>query len=114
MLELRTNQLKTRHNVKIDEHVYTVRKMGNIEQLDLSQYFRRLKVLADKEISSPLSDSESKEVEQLTINITNLFVGLFDDGENQEKSRKLVSSLSDTEIGLLLAQIFEETNETNS
>lgn len=112
MLEFQTNTLKTRKNVKIDGQEYTVRRLGNVEQLELSSAMRRLNKLAAKEETKPLNDQESDEVEAVTQTITSLFVGLFDDHGDQSKSKALISSLSDTEMSMLLAQIFKE--ELNS
>lgn len=109
-LSIRTNQLSTRKQVEIDGHHYTVRKMGNIEQLDMSQYFRRLKKLSELEAKNDnkLTAAQTRELDDLSSKMANMFVALFDDGGDQSKSRALVASLSDVEIGLLLAQIFKE------
>jgi hypothetical protein len=84
--------------------------MGNIEQLDMSQYFRRLKKLSELEAKNDnkLTTAQTKELDDLSAKMANMFVALFDDGGDQSKSRALVASLSDVEIGLLLAQIFKE------
>lgn len=108
MLELKTNQLKTRKKVLIDEHQYTVRKLGNIEQMDLSQYMRRLDVLSNLEKKQDLTEKQIQEVQDIGNRISNLFIALFDDGGDQSKSRSLVASLSENEIGVLLGKIFEE------
>lgn len=108
MLELKTNQLKTRKKVLIDEHEYIVRKLGNIEQLDLSQYMRRLDSLAKIEAQNPLSDKQLQEVQDISDKIAKLFISLFDDGGDQTKSRKLVASLNESELALMLSQIFQD------
>lgn len=108
MLEIQTNQLKSRKKVLIDDHPYTVRRLGNIEQLDISQYMRRLDKLAELEKSSPLSETQLEEVEMLTEKVSTIFVNVFDDGGDQSKSRALVASLSGNELSILFSQIFPE------
>lgn len=109
MLELRTNQLKTRKKVLIDDTEYTVRRLGNIEQLDMSQYMRRLSTLSEIEKKEKkLTDAQIAEVDDISAKLSLLFVNLFDDGGDQTKSRALVASLSDAEIGVLLGEIFAE------
>ncbi len=113
-LSIKTNQFATRKQVDIENlgeiHTYTVRKLGNIEQLDLSQYMRRMQKIADieREQEGVLDDTLAAEVENIQNKIAELFTGLFDDGGNQKKSKKLVASLSDIELSMLLAQIFED------
>lgn len=110
MLELKTNQLKTRKKVLIDGHEYTVRKLGNIEQLDLSQYMRRLDTLAKIEATQPLNDKQLQQVQDISDRIAKLFISLFDDGGDQTKSRALVASLNEAELTIMLSQIFDEDN----
>jgi len=109
MLEIKTNQFKTRKKVLIDGNEYTVRKMGNIEQLDLSQYMRRLKQLSDIEVSDKkLTVKQIDEVDMLSSKILALYIGLFDDGADQSKSKSMLATLTDTELGMMLEQIFTE------
>lgn len=111
MLEIRTNTLKTRKKVIIDSVEYTVRRLGNIEQIDMNQYIRRLQSLANIEKKQKLTKEQSAEVDVLSEKLSLLFVNLFDDGGDQSKSRALVASLTDTEVGLLLGQIFTEAKD---
>jgi len=94
----------------IDGHPYTVRRLGNLEQLDISQYMRRLKQLSDTEKSNngELPEAQSQEADEISKKLSNIFVSLFDDGGDQSKSRALVASLSDGEVSVLLSQIFKE------
>jgi hypothetical protein len=107
-LSIQTNQLKTRKHVIIDGHPYTVRRLGNIERMDLDQYIRRLGALAATEKASDgkLSAEESAEVDELSRKIQNLVIGQFDDGGDQSLSRALVASLTEDEIGVLMEKIF--------
>jgi transposase-like protein len=114
MLEIKTNQLKTRKQVKIDDVVYTVRRMGNIEQLDVQQLIKRLSQLSEVEKTKKLTDKQLEEVDGISKKMGDLFTSLFDDGGDQTKSRKLVASLTDTEITVLLTQIFEEPKDEES
>jgi len=109
MLEIKTNQLKTRKKVLIDGNEFTVRKMGNLEQLELSQSMRRVGQLAKIEQSGiELNAKQIAELDELSKKMTEMFIGLFDDGGDQSKSKKMLTSLSDSEIGIILTQIFEE------
>lgn len=108
MLEFKTNQLKSRKTVTIDDHVYTVRKLGNIEKADLDQYMARLDALSKAESASSLNEKQAKEVEEISKRISELFIGLFDDHGDQSKSRKLVSSFSENELDVVLRKIFNE------
>lgn len=102
------NTLKTRKKVLIDNIEFTVRKMGNLEQLDYQQGMRHLQSLAKIETKDGLNDKQLKEVDDISMKLSSLFINLFDDGGNQSESRKLLSTLNDEEIGLILKQIFEE------
>jgi hypothetical protein len=110
MLELKTNQLKTRKKVMIDDHEYTVRGLGNIEQINLSQYMRRLTEIAELEKNKGLTEEQKIEGEELNIRISELFLHLFDDGGDQSMSNVLISSLSFEELGMVLTQIFNPSD----
>ena len=112
MLEIKTNQLKTRKRVLIDDHEYIVRRLGNIEQLEISQLMRKLDKLATAEKTKSLTSAQLEEVDDISRQISDIFISLFDDGDDQTKSKTLVGSLSDSEISLLLDQIFEEKDDT--
>ena len=113
MLEIKTNQLKSRKKVMIDDTLYTVRRLGNLEQLEISQAMRRLKQLAAAEEATALTAEQVEEVDALSVKMSDIFIALFDDGGDQSKSRALLASLSDSEIGELIKQIFEDTNATD-
>lgn len=114
MIEIKTNQLKTRKKQVIDGHEYTVRRMGNIEQLDLAQKISRLTVLSEVEEKKTLTKDQAKEVDDISRWMSEVFVSLFDDGGDQTKSKKLVSSLSDEEIEVILKVIFEDESTEES
>jgi hypothetical protein len=111
MLEIKTNQLKTRKSVEIDGHPYTVRRFGAGEQLTLNQLMRRgskLETLLKTEEATEALEAEAEELSQRMIDI---FVGLFDDGGDGSKSKALVSSLGVDEIQELFRQIFVEESD---
>lgn len=112
MLEFKTSQLKTRKRVLIDDHEYIVRNLGNIEQLEISQMMRELNKYAKLEKAAPLSEEQNVDVDNLAKRMTDIFVDLFDDGGDQSKSRQLLKSLSESEISLMLTQIFETDDAT--
>lgn len=112
MLQIKTNQLKSRKKVLIDDTEYTVRRMGNIEQMDYNQCLRVLEELIKKEeAGQKLTKDEEAEVDRVSKDLSMILVGLFDDGGDQTKSRKLLGSLTDTEINIMFEQIFEEDSE---
>lgn len=108
MLQINTKQLKSRKQVEIDGHPYTVRRIGAGEELTLSQGMRLLEKLAKKEKDSELSESEYAEIDQMTVDTIELMAGCFDDGGDGSKSRQLVRSLSEAELTLMMQQIFKD------
>lgn len=117
MQEFKTNELNTRKRVIIDGHEYVVRRMGNIEQLETSQAMRRLTELANKETQgTKLTKAEISEVDEISKRSLDTIVSLFDDGEGFVQSRKMIGSLTDEEVKLLIDRIFarEESGEEPS
>lgn len=110
VLQINTNKLNARKQVKIDDHVYTVRRAGAGEQLALQQLYRRAGKVQKKLLSEDYTESDELEAEQLANSMMDIFVGLYDDGEDGSKSRKLVESLTTQEIQELSRQIFPEDN----
>ena len=114
MLEIKTSELHTRKRAKIDGHIYTVRRMGNLEQLNLSQSMRRLTVLSKIEDNgTKLTDKQALEVEEISSKLANTFVNLFDDGGDQSKSKALLMTLSDLEIKEIMEKIFADGEPVN-
>lgn len=112
MLEIKTNELKTRKKALIDGHIYTVRKISNLERLDYSQGIRRLMKLSEIEKSgTKMTEKQTDEVNTLAKNMFKIFMDLFDDGGDQSKTKELFSQLSDEEIGVIIDKIFEEKEE---
>ena len=115
MFEFQTNTLKTRKKVLIDGVEYTVRRFGNIEQLEQNKLMRQLSAFAAKEQKAPLTDEETEEVDSISLAMSSMFIALFDDGGDQSKSKALIASLSDVEFGMLLTEIYTDktTDETS-
>lgn len=111
MLQINTNNLNTRKKVEIDGHLYTVRRYGAGEQLELNRLLRQAEKLSKKLESGKGTAEEEVKAETLSSRMIDLFAGLFDDGGDGTKARQLVSSLSQTEIKLMFEQIFEEKDD---
>lgn len=112
-ISIKLNELKSRVPVEIDGHVYTVRRMGNIEQIEYDRGLRRINQLAVIEKDRKLTEEELSELEQINSTLNDFFVNLFDDGGDQSKSKKLVASFSDVELGLVLGKIFKRDGQTS-
>lgn len=110
MQSISTKKLDSRKTVLIDKDTYIVRKFSNTEQLDISQYKRRIKQLIELQKTDDLPEY-TEEAEQIARLLNDLYINLFDDGGDQSKSKKLISSLSYKDIASILSNIFgvEET-----
>lgn len=107
MLSISTKKLDSRKTVLIDDVIYTVRKFSNSEQLDMSQYQRRIKELMELSAQEKLPEYD-EEAEQIARALQDIYVRLFDDGGDQSKSKELISSLSYADISGILMDIFKE------
>lgn len=112
-VSFQTNTLKSRRKAIIDGHEYTVRRLGNIEQLEISRLQAEIQAIFAK-YPTDVKDEDVKPEDLLTVNekaerMSKLILNLFDDGtEDQEHSRKLVESLTDGDIFDILSKVFEE------
>lgn len=111
MLQINTDSLKNRKKVEIDGHPYTVRRYGAGEQLRLNQLVRQANKLKVKEQAGTTTEADEVEAEMLAKQMIDIFAGLFDDGGDGKKARKLVESLSQSEVQELFAQIFKDEDE---
>ena len=116
MEEIKFDTQKTRKKVVIGNVEFIVRKMGNLEQLDYQQGMRHLQYLSKIETKDGLNDKQLKEVDDISAKQTALFIGLFDDGGDQSKSRELVPTLNEEDLkqifkGLEIKQEVDETKE---
>lgn len=108
-----TNQLKSRRKAVIDGHEYIVRRMGNIERLEVLQTQDQIKTIIDK-YPKDVTDADIKPEDMELVNkkalaSAEILIGLFDDGGDQSKSRMLVRSLDDTDIISIIDEVFSQT-----
>lgn len=129
-VSISTSKYITSVKAKIDDHVYTVRKMGAGTQLDLSREISNLmKMRTDlMNLQAKMKKTESEEEAdkmlqenmdkmeafgKVTQRIEAIFIDLFDDGEDGRKSAKLVHALGIDNIQKVYAEIFDKAEETN-
>ena len=129
-VSISTSKYITSVKAKIDDHVYTVRKMGAGTQLDLSREISNLmKMRTDlMNLEAKMKKTESEEEAdkmlqenmdkmeafgKVTQRIEAIFIDLFDDGEDGKKSAKLVHALGIDNIQKVYAEIFDKAEETN-
>lgn len=129
-VSISTSKYITSVKAKIDDHVFTVRKMGAGTQLDLSREISNLmkmrtelmnleakmkKTESEEEADKMLQDNIDKmeAFGKVTQRIEAIFIDLFDDGEDGKKSAKLVHALGIDNIQRVYAEIFDKAEETN-
>ena len=129
-VSISTSKYITSVKAKIDDHVYTVRKMGAGTQLDLSREISNLmKMRTDlMNLQAKMKKTESEEEAdkmlqenmdkmeafgKVSQRIEAIFIDLFDDGEDGKKSAKLVHALGIDNIQKVYAEIFDKAEETN-
>ena len=129
-VSISTSKYITSVKAKIDNHVYTVRKMGAGTQLDLSREISNLmkmrtdlmnlqakmkKTESEEEADKMLQENMDKmeDFGKVTQRIEAIFIDLFDDGEDGKKSAKLVHALGIDNIQKVYAEIFDKAEETN-
>lgn len=112
---------------KIDDHVYTVRKMGAGEELDLSRELGTLSKFKSKVLNlqgkMEAEKDEEKQVKLMTefqklmadfsvvnARIEEAYIRLFDDHEDGSKSRNLVHTLGLANIQKVYSQIMEQAD----
>lgn len=109
-----TNKLKSRRKALIDGHEFTVRRMGNIERLEVLQAQDEIKAIIDK-YPQDVKDEDIKAgdmeiVNKKALQSAEILIGLFDDGGDQSKSRSLVRSLDDEDIIAIIDEVFSQTD----
>lgn len=129
-VSISTSKYITSVKAKIDDHVYTVRKMGAGTQLDLSREISNLmKMRTDlMNLEAKMKKTESEEeadkmlqenmdkmeaFAKVTQRIEAIFIDLFDDGEDGKKSAKLVHALGIDNIQRVYAEIFDKAEGTD-
>ena len=111
-----TNQLKSRRKAIIDGHEYTVRRRGNIEQLELLDINDEIKsVLAKYPADVPddeISEEDKALIGKRSLQSAEMLFALFDDGtKDQSKSKRLVRSLDHDDIISIIEDTFAQTEE---
>lgn len=129
-VSISTSKYITSVKAKIDDHVFTVRKMGAGTQLDLSREISNLMKmrtdLMNLEAKMKKTESEEEADKMLQENmdkmeafgkvsqrIEAIFIDLFDDGEDGKKSAKLVHALGIDNIQKVYAEIFDKAEGTD-
>lgn len=129
-VSISTSKYITSVKAKIDNHVYTVRKMGAGTQLDLSREISSLmKMRTDlMNLQAKMKKTESEEeadkmlqenmdkmeaFAKVTQRTEAIFIDLFDDGEDGKKSAKLVHALGIDNIQKVYAEIFDKAEGTD-
>lgn len=115
-------------NAKIDEHVYTVHKMGAGTQLDLSREVSSLmrvrtdimnldaklkKATDDAETNKIMEEVSTKmdELNKCARRVEDIFVDLFDDREDGTKSRKLIHTLGIENAQKVYDEIWQKADD---
>lgn len=107
MLEISTNNLSSRKKIKIDGHVYTVRKLGAGEEMDINSIIRELnKISKRNKGKKDLSPADEAEFNRLQERSLAIYAGTFDDGGDGSKALALIKGLSYEDRGELHKQIF--------
>lgn len=123
-----TSKYVTTVNAKIDDHVYTVRKMGAGSQLDLSREINNLARMRtdllnlQAQVEKAESDEEAEKLMQKNFDkmadfdkvvkrIEDIFIELFDDHEDGKKSKKLVHALGIDNIQHVYNEIFDKAEK---
>ncbi len=116
---------------KIDGRIYTVRKIGAGEGLDLSALLGELQKQSVEilnlrgKIDTAESDEKRKEYTdellegmkpfaELQERIEEIYIGLFDDGEDGKYSKALVRSLGIDNTNAVYNEIMEKANEKSA
>lgn len=110
-----TNQLKSRRIAIIDGHQYTVRRLGNIERLELMDINEDIKARLSKYAKDvpdeEISDEDKKVIATRSLESAEMLINLFDDGtKDQRLSKKLVRSLDEEDIIAIIEDTFAQTD----
>lgn len=130
-IAISTSKYITTVKAKIDDRVYTVRKIGAGEQLDLSREIGKIGEYQVEALNlrgkyETATDEESKSkllAEILKISeaiggindrIEAIYIGLFDDGENGSYSKRLVHSLGIENVQKIYDEIMGAIDEKSA
>lgn len=122
-VEISTSGLAREVKVKIDGHVFTVRKMGAGDQLDIqrkaAQLARAMQELSELQEKAKVDSSDSNklfseldkildEVTRLSAEIGERYIKLFNDGtKNQTHARKLLEKYDIEGLRILNDRAFQ-------
>lgn len=127
-VSISTSKYITTVNAKIDDHIYTVRKMGAGTQLDFSRLMTQLAKMrtdilnAQAQVAKAKNNEDADKIieqfgdtmeqfQNLVNKIEKIFVELFDDREDGKKSEKLVHTLGIDNIQTLYNEIFDKAEQ---
>lgn len=130
-IAISTSKYITTVKAKIDDRVYTVRKIGAGEQLDLSREIGKIGEYQVEALNlrgkyETATDEESKSkllAEILKISeaiggindrIEAIYIGLFDDGEDGSYSKRLVHSLGIENVQKIYDEIMGAIDEKSA
>ena len=115
MREISTNKLSNRKNVLIDGHHYIVRRMGAGDKLTVNQCMRELLTLQKKETSKAgLSEQDLKRIQEIEALALDITARSFDDREDGTRAKKLIKSLSEEDLGEIMAEVFKDESEEDT
>lgn len=108
MLELQTQSLESRKQVKIDGHVYTVRPAGAGDDMKLNLVLAKIKRLAEKANKTKKESAKDiEEVAQLQKEAIQVVSSRYDDGADGSIALELISKLSPADRYSIEAKIFD-------
>ncbi len=130
-IAISTSKYITTVKAKIDDRVYTVRKIGAGEQLDLSREIGKIgeyqvealnlrgkyETATDEESKSKLLAEIlkiSEAIGEINDRIEAIYIGLFDDGEDGSYSKRLVHSLGIENVQKVYDEIMEAIDEKSA
>lgn len=130
-IAISTSKYITTVKAKIDDRIYTVRKIGAGEQLDLSREIGKIgeyqvealnlrgkyETATDEESKSKLLAEIlkiSEAIGEINDRIEAIYIGLFDDGENGAYSKRLVHSLGIENVQKIYDEIMGVIDEKSA
>ena len=125
-----TNNIIPTRKAEIDGVIYTVRRKGSGDDLDISLRTSRLSKLGREamaeraRLSSAKSEKEKEDINERILKIVDeiaelnkemelILANLFDDGGDQSKSRELVHKYGADGVTNILGQIFGQESGTD-
>lgn len=130
-IAISTSKYITTVKAKIDDRIYTVRKIGAGEQLDLSREVGKIgeyqvealnlrgkyETATDNKTKNDLLAEilkVSEAIGNINDRIEGIYIGLFDDGEGGKYSKQLVHTLGIENIQKVYEEIMESVDEKSA